>query len=268
MRPGAAVLLLGAEKQAATSFALAYPELAIRGLTDQVVVDGWDIPNLTLQRARPETRANALDAITIPLCARWIQPVPLSHALPALSRRFGQHVLPVSRTPPPDKPWVAKGDAWHKPDALVWGSGVEELRDPYGCGIVFQERVEPQETILAMGRRNATGGIGFGLVRVLRENFAREDYLGAGETLRDLALEELTLEMVRELELDGFFTLNWLRTKAGVRLSSVRPIARSLFQTFRADGLDLMSLPSSGTLVARGQRRFVIEIHYSSYHPL
>jgi hypothetical protein len=38
------VRILGAEQQAASSLALAYPERSFEFLTDAAVADGWDLP--------------------------------------------------------------------------------------------------------------------------------------------------------------------------------------------------------------------------------
>ena len=50
---GKSIILLGAEKQAAVSAALAWPEVQFKGFTGQPVIDGWDLHNLQFYAANP-----------------------------------------------------------------------------------------------------------------------------------------------------------------------------------------------------------------------
>src|SRR5262245_59162737 len=73
----ATIGLLGADKQAAVSAALAFPERRFLFVTDEKVLDGWDLPNVTPRAATP----NGIEALRhrpatawFPLCARWCSP--------------------------------------------------------------------------------------------------------------------------------------------------------------------------------------------------
>lgn len=69
------VLALGAEAQAATSLALAYPERSVIFVSDRDILDGSDLPNVCMALARPSEAhrfAGSADHV-VPLCPRWLQ---------------------------------------------------------------------------------------------------------------------------------------------------------------------------------------------------
>ena len=70
------ITVLGAELQAATSIAGAYPERAVTFVSDQAILDGSDLANVSMTFGKPEDRAmltrDARDVIA--LCPRWLEP--------------------------------------------------------------------------------------------------------------------------------------------------------------------------------------------------
>ena len=69
------VLVLGAEAQAATSIACAYPERTVTFVSDDAILDGSDLPNVRMQFAKPTDRemlTRAAGQQLVPLCPRWL----------------------------------------------------------------------------------------------------------------------------------------------------------------------------------------------------
>jgi hypothetical protein len=246
--------LLGAEKQAAVSAALAWPERDFLFVSDQRVIDGWDLPNVTALRARPEQLPTLLMTSAVhwvPLCARW-QPGRLPgyenilgnfslHAvMDALAQRFGEVVLPVRFVKPRQGECIVKGNLWHRPDAPLSGevASLVEVDDPHDAGVLYQSYWPRQRQFLATGRRLRRGAVELAVLAVHAEACARDDVLAAGETVRHERLAGLTLAMLDALDQRGFFTFNWLERDGQVRLTSVRPVPRAVFRTFRRAGWD------------------------------
>jgi hypothetical protein len=283
--------LLGAEKQAAVSAALAWPERQFLFVSDQRVIDGWDLPNVKALRARPDQLPALLMNHTvhwIPLCARW-QPGRLPgyentlgnfslHAvMDALAHRFGEVVLPVRFVKPQQGECIVKGNFWHRPDAPLSGdvASLVEVDDTQGAGVLYQSFWPRQRHFLATGRRWQRGTAELAVFTVHAEACARDDVLAAGETVRHERLVDLTLAMLDALDQRGFFTFNWLERDGQVRLTSVRPVPRAVFRTFRLAGWDSFApmngdTPCSpaGVRVAPPGLKFTVDIHYSSYQPL
>src|SRR5688500_9400036 len=112
------IVLLGAEKQAATSAALAHPERQFRFVSDQPVLDGWDLPNVTFTHGTPGNVPLGPGEQAVVLCPRWLpaaEQKPLSAVLPFLAEALPDHVLPVSPTPFAGRPCIVKGDRFHRP---------------------------------------------------------------------------------------------------------------------------------------------------------
>ncbi|MCI0380650.1 MAG: hypothetical protein L0215_23950 [Gemmataceae bacterium] len=276
--------LLGAEKQSAVSAALAWPERRFLLVSDQPVLDGWDLSNVEFRWAAP-TKTDELvaqnSAYWIPLCPRWLSPAlgephnrladcSLHAVLNYLAESFPEAVLPVQLRRPERGECFVKGNHWRRPDAPLFGpvKSLAEIHDPYGCGIVYQEAWPKSQHVLAIGRRWQNGAITLALVLVHSEACARDDVLAAGETFAHAALTQLTLAMLETLQHCGFFTLNWLVREEAFRLSSIRPAPRAVFRTLRRAGLEVLEPESAGVQLARPGLKFAVDIHYSSYHPL
>lgn len=275
------IALLGAERQAATSFAMAWPERGFLFVSDQPVIDGWDLGNVEIvPPVAPDAYGNsrALEAEGIPLCPRWIGSHACSPAnnlgrfdleavMDFLGSRFPHAVLPVQHKPFGDRDWIAKGNRWHRPDAVVLGSPADAWLpgDPYGCGIVFQEYLQGAGQLLAVGRRTEAGAVSFGLVAVHLESIGRDDALIAGETVHDPRIAERTLEMLHALGHQGFFSISWLCAGKEARLSSFRPVPRAVFRTLRKAGIDCLSMKGSEVCLAGPGHQFIADIHYASY---
>ena len=125
------LLVLGAELQAAVSLALSRPDLRFLFVSEQDVVDGWDLDNVEIRRAsresfrpsgslnncllvlQPEMAVVCIERDAFAVCA-------VTCVLHVLANHYPQWVLPVS-TWPTDHEWVLKGDVFHRPDAvLLW----------------------------------------------------------------------------------------------------------------------------------------------------
>jgi len=266
--------LLGAEKQAAVSAALAWPERNFLFLSDQRVIDGWDLPNVEARWASPGNIGNDKNILWVPLCARWqtsgLRTAALSTVMDTLVRQFGEIVLPVSLSRPNHGSCMVKGNHWHRPDSPLWGeaSSLAEVTDPYGCSLVYQPYWPRKRHFLATGRRLGPGAVELAVVAVHAESCARDDVLAAGETVSHDRIAGLTLDMMEALDQRGFFSFNWLERDDAIRLTSVRPVPRALFRSFRRAGWDSFSPGLNGVHVAPAGLRFTVDIHYSSYQPL
>jgi hypothetical protein len=118
---------------------------------------------------------------------------------------------------------------------------------------------------LAIGRR--TQGTQLGCVQVFDERYFWDNILQAGETVEAPDVATATLEILDALDHRGFFSLNWLRTTQGLRLSSLRPVPRAVFQMLRRGGVDLLE-HSAGTRIAKAGLRMVAMPTYVSYRRL
>lgn len=279
-----AIALLGAEKQAATSFALAWPQRRFIFVSDQRVIDGWDLPNLDFLAAGPPDLPRLrqeMDCGFLPLCARWLDrqtewpgnllgSFALSRVLPWLAGRFPGLVLPVWPRPPAGEPWLAKGDLGHRPDAVLAGASRADLPPPQanGMGLVFQPYLEGATTYLVIGGRADDGSMGLAVLLVHQEAFGREDFLLAAESVADPGLIERSLALLKALDHRGLFTLNWLRLGEQVVLSSLRPLPRAAMGLLRRGGVDCLDLAGSGLQVAPAGLRLSAEYHYCSYQEL
>jgi hypothetical protein len=273
--------LLGAEKQSAVSAARAWPERRFLFLSDQRVIDGWDLANVTIRYGNPAAPLPSFsDRVDwIPLCPRWqtseltlpgnrLGTFRLQRVLAHLHNAFPEHVLPV-RAAAGDDDVIVKGDTRHRPDGLLIGTQFApgEPEDPYHCGVLVQPFVRSARTYLATGRR-LPGGLEIAVVAIHAESCAREDVLQAGEVVEHQVIAHLSIAMLQELNHRGFFTLNWIEADSTLKLTSIRPVPRALFGTLRCAGLDLFGPPCPGVRHARAGGRFTVDIHYSSYQAL
>ncbi len=261
------IVLLGAEVQAATSLAAAYPLRRFLFVSDAPVLDGWDLPNVRFRRAGPsDWRAAPAD---IAVCPRWIAEDgrrSLSALMERIAARLPDAVLPVRPEAGRDGRWVGKGDRWHRPDAPLAGtaSDLAAAEAPPGCGLVFQPFVEASARVMAIGRRAAGGALAIGLFHVHEERFFRDAIVQAAETIDAPDLVDLSAEALDAADLAGHFTLNWLMTEGGWRLSSVRPVLRGVCSAFRRADIDLLQEPVDAAIVAPGLK-FVSRPAYASY---
>lgn len=284
------VALLGAEKQAATALALAYPDQAFVFVSSEPVLDGWDLRNVRFMRADPQAAARELEPFgprVVPLCARWAQAAceagglrnrlgdfALRQTFATLEQSLEKRTLPVRSRIPSDsaESWQVKGDVWHRPDFTISGTRLElEALEDEACGTVFQRAVTATERFIATGVRHSGSGADIGVLRVLGETHAREEVLTAAETVHEATVVEATLQALDRLEHVGVFQATWLRCAEGLRLSSLRPVLGPVAQTLRRAGLDPLrplnrSAPESdGVHIAAAGHRMIADIHYSSY---
>jgi len=279
---GRTIGLLGAEKQAAVSAALAWPELPFIFVSDQRVVDGWDLGNVRHEWARPGALGPLLDRPDVhwvPLCGRWLQPglgpsnrlgrFDLATLFHRLERELGDVVLPVLPAAGSGARYIVKGNAWHRPDPPLIGTDFDrdEVADRHGCGLVYQPYWPWSRHYLATGCRGPEG-IDLAVIQVHGEMCIRDDFLTSGQTVRHDRLAGLTRELVDVLDHRGFFTCNWLENGEEVRLTSLRPVPRALFRTLRRAGLGGFDPPGPGLRLAPAGLKFTVDTHYSSYHPL
>jgi hypothetical protein len=263
------ILVFGAEKQAATSIACAYPDRTVTFVSDHTIVDGDDLANVRMVFATPgDPPVVPSNAQHTALCPRWLMKEnPLSYLFEKLQRAHPGIMLPVYEHPASQGRWILKGDRWHRPDAPLSGTArqLEDATDRHGCGLVYQPLVESLATIMAIGRR--AQGTQLGCLRIFDERFFWDNILQAAETIDARDVLAATLEVLDALEYQGFFTLNWLRTVDGLRLSSLRPVPRAIFQMFRRGGVDLMDDPDGVHVVVAGLR-MIARPTYVSYRRL
>ncbi|MBF0340008.1 MAG: hypothetical protein HQL95_03490 [Magnetococcales bacterium] len=270
------VHLLGAEQQAAVSLAMAWPDLQMHLFSDQSVVDGWDLPHVSIHYRLPDQPCPSglpFPDLEIPLCPRWLADAGKSYALSCVLPRIATLIpacslLPVSVKPPVTGRAVVKGDLRHRPDAPLAGEGAElgMITDPNGCGLVFQEQIpDCVSPIVVTGRRSGPGSIALGVLRVREERFFRITVLQAAETIREPCLVEQSLAILDALDHTGFFTLHWLVRDSGQQLlSSFRPTPLAAFQALRKAGIDLVT-PASGITIARAGICLIAEPTYTTY---
>jgi hypothetical protein len=251
------VFVLGAETQAASSLACAYPDFAVTFVSDHDVVDGWNLPNVQMLYATPLERAKfSLPGVNVvPLCPRWVDPntsLPLSRLFERVECDFPGRMVPVFSRPGGQGKWAVKGDHRHRPDAPLAGTAreLDDIADVHGCGLVYQPFCNVSATILAVGHRGAATQLG--CVQVFDERFFWDNILQAGETVDTPDVVAASLEILDALEHRGFFTFNWLRTDSGLRLSSLRPVPRAVFRMFRKSGIDLLDSASATRIVPAG----------------
>lgn len=260
------IRLLGAERQAATSFALAYPERRFAFVTDCPIVDGWDLANVAIRFAPAGAPADRDDE-TIALCPRWIdRPTPLSEVLPILERVLPGQVLPVSAQPADRGRFAAKGDLRHRPDAPVIGDRavLAGLDDPNGCGLVFQAWYGDAATLLAVGRRWESGRVALGVLRLYAERFFRDDVVQAAETVDRPDIVAGCMAGLAALNHVGPFCFTWLDGAAGAVIASFRPVPRAVCVALRRAGISLLDPPAGDTVAAQGVRS-LSDIHYAPY---
>jgi hypothetical protein len=267
------IAALGAETQAASSLAAAYPEAEVLMISDQPVVDGWDLPNARFHHARVEHWAHEVDTSweVVPLCSRWLagDQWALSRTLPHAAKTLGdEHVLPLHSRPDSGGNWQLKGDRWHRPDAPMGGPAgdLSGVVDAHGCGLGYQPRVKAEASFLAIGRRQGSAVV-MGVFRVFEERFFRAVVLQAAESICEPRIAEMTSAVLFALGHDGFFALNWVASGQRPLLTSIRPAPRAAFGTFLRGGIDLLAPPQASSLLRSGLK-LVAQPHYSSYRRL
>jgi hypothetical protein len=263
------IVALGAEKHAATSLALAYAECEVVFVSDCDILDGSDLDNVRMIRAAPDTMPQfpaAADCV-VPLCPRWVrEDFALSRTFALMQGLLPGCCLPVQTGFPSSGEWMVKGDRWHRPDAPLCGNfrQVADVVDVHGCGLVYQRYCKHEATVMAVGRRRGPDAVLIGVIEALEERFFRDVILQAGETIEAGDIAELSLKVLDALDHRGFFTLNWLRTPDGPKLSSLRPVPRAVFQTFRRAGVELLDHVSAVKVVPSGLR-FIADPTYTSF---
>jgi hypothetical protein len=272
------IQLLGAEKQSAVSLALAYPDRQFQFVSDHRVMDGGDLPNTSLRFAQVDSFRAEPGAIA--LCPRWVRTMhgevrnrlgtwDLPPVLDAVGARFGG-TLPVAGRPDGEQEWIVKGASWHRPDFTVVGRAAEvvDTADPYGCGVVFQPVRRADATLLAVGRRFASGRMGFGVFRVYGEAQCRESLLLAAETAEEPGIASRTTEILRFLDHRGCFSMNWIIADGQSWVTSIRPVPRAVAQALRRGGVDLLVDGAPDVVVAPAGVKTVASQHYAEYEPL
>jgi hypothetical protein len=268
--PVRTIVALGAEKQAASSLALAYPDCTVIFVSDRDIVDGSDLSNVQIRRGTPADpiRLRGTGDRIVPLCPRWLPGYALSRVFDRLERVLPKRCLPLRRQPTDSGEWVVKGNCWRWPDAPIIRNAREltDIIDVHGCGVLFQPYCRAEGTVMAIGRRERAGACVVGIVEVLQERFFRDDILQAAETIEDAEVLRASIEILDTLDHRDYFTLNWLRTDQGLKLTSLRPVPRAVFRSFLSGGIDLLGEVSSTKVAAPGLR-FSAYPTYVPYHP-
>lgn len=274
------IRLLGAERSAAVSFAQAWPEHRFVFVSDEPVIDGWDLPNVEFAWGAADAAESALPGgaadRTVTVCGRWASKAAARRGattdLLALFARvrgvLGERVAPLTPEPP-SGPWQAKGRFWHRPDTVVQGQGQAgvDTVDPRPCGHLFQPLIKGGASYIASGLEMPGGALRYGVFRIFSEALARYDVFQAGESVDDAEIMEMTEAALAALGEPGYFSLNWVRTPGALQLTSIRRVPREVLGTLRRGGVDVLAPGDEGRRLAAG-RRFIVENHYSSYRRL
>jgi len=179
-------------------------------------------------------------------------------------------VLAVQTVTPADGEWRIKGDRFHKPDEPTdWIPRSNAVpRDPHGCGLVYQQKIDTKQSFLVGGRR-AGENVAIGTFRVWQEAFGREEFLLAAESVAMEWLVETSLHAVHAADVQGFFSMTWLEDSAGtLHLASLRPWPRAWFQAFAQGGVDLLKPDLKGTNVLRSGISLVVDHSYVPFRAL
>jgi hypothetical protein len=263
------ILALGAEKQAATSLAAAYPDCTVIFASDCDILDGSDLANVRMVHTAPSgaVELTASADHVVPLCPRWLpEDHSLSRTFDRLERSLPVRCLPVRQQLASHGEWIVKGNRWNRPDGPLSGNARQlgELTDVHDCGVVFQPFRKVHATMMAIGRRTHTRAVHIGIIRVFQERFFRDAILQAGETIDESEVLHASLEVLDALDHHGYFTLNWVQTDEGFRLTSLRPTPRAVFQSFLRGGVDILA-PASAVKVVPPGVRFIAAPTYVSY---
>ena len=266
------IIALGAEAQAATSIACAYPDREVTFVSDHDdILDGSDLPNVHMLFAEPADRAKLTGSAVqvVALCPRWLEPTSvLSLSVLFQTNRATLSRIDVASTPEP-APGIVDPQRRPPPSA-----GCANLRDGARvrrhcrCArlrLVYQPLLETSATILTVGRRQQ--GTQLGCVQVFEERFFWDNILQAAETIDAPDVVSASLDLLQALNHRGYFTFNWLRTRVGLRLSSLRPIPRAIFRVFLRSGVDLLD-DRTGTSVVRGGLRLIATPTYVPFERL
>lgn len=270
-------ILLGAEKQAATSIALAYPQKTFIGITDVRVVDGWDVPNLQFQFAKPGEIELATGAQIHYLCQRYAfsnsshldeSVLSLSQVSAILKSKGFHEFLYVERTP--NELSRVKGDLWRKPNQVATATQPDDIVEEHSGGYVFQRLLKNcAKTYIVTGNQSPTGCV-LGVVEILREGFSREQAILAAQVVRNDAVKKLVKTAVGLLELRGTFTATVVETHDGALcVTSVRRTIRGVANLLLKSGMDVLHPELSRDPVDWSYGHIaVMEHHYSTYQEL
>jgi hypothetical protein len=271
---GKSILLLGAEKQATVSAALAWPDVLFKGLTDHSVIDGWDLNNLQFHAMSPMNFnwPDQNDDIW-PLCPRWlvantkVKNLALQEVFDRLKLSFSSYILNYSSEPLKGG-WILKGNYWHLPDGPFTGNDQNGDFNFVTNQKFFQEYLGSYPTKMTIGFRKDSSTVGLGVFDIYRESLGADDLLVAGKTIFDPKILNTSIEMLDFLDHKGFFTFTWIQKNKQYFLSSFRPVPRAVFQTLKLAGVDFFALKENEISLAKAGVSFVVDIHYSSYKRL
>lgn len=276
------ICLLGAEKQAASSLAIAYPGINFYFLSDQKIIDGWNIKNASVHFATQENiteeYCNKFLRVLV-LHPKWllkflkepsniIQSFNLMNVMFEFAKILPEQVLPISDKLLPGMN-IVKGNLFHRPDetSMVHQSAKSFVQDPHNAGIVYQPFLEKTNTINIIGYRKNKNTIGLGIFQIFKESICRDEYLLAAESIMNEKLIDWTLMLLNAIDHCGFFNFNWLQQKNTFYLSSFRPVPKAIFNTFINSGIDLLNSNESIKILPAG-KKFISSIHYTSYRAL
>jgi len=277
-------ILLGAERQSAVSFALCYPEKQFLFVTDQNVIDGWDLSNVQIRYSSVKDLSSLpgnFYGTFLSLSSRYTT-APLDTALKIKNESAFDQLTDIYRSLPeiaiaitkdftnyPGITFLVKGDHWHKTDASQTVKAENDIvpNNYDGCKLFFQEFLSAEEKFISTGRIVNSKPY-FGVIKIHRESIAREEHIIAAETIHDQQIIELTKEVLGKLKYDGLFTINWVKSKGKPFLTSIRPEPRPLVITLKKAGIDLLDPAKSSTEIANAGLKMIGDINYSSYKNL
>lgn len=277
------IVLLGAEKQAAISIAMAYPKEEFIFVSSESIICGWNLKNIAAVIANLNLYEEKKGDLKICLSSDWTHCLGDSHhcitenfklydILAFLNAQFPNHVLPVFENPTmlSGKDWIIKGDSTHKPDMVIVGNEktADLTLESNTQRLVYQELIEHDTNIIVTGRRNEAKGIALGALKIHQEGFGREAFLLSGETFQNKLLLTLIEDMLVSLDYVGFFTFNVIKQDSKFLITSFRPILRAACKTLLSSGVDLINFDDCSRKWADSGKKFITEVDYNEFQYL
>ena len=276
------ITIFGAEKQSATSIALAYPQFDFLFYTDQDVIDGWDLKNTEIVKTSISNYSN-LEFIRenienmVVACPRWSSALTTSTSnvlgrfdllsiFKALTKKFESDILDITPTMPKDD-WIIKGNIFHKPDAIITSGDIGgEIKDPHNCEIVYQILKKATTSFIVTGFRKTHENISIGAIKIHKDIHGRQEFLKAGESVVNDVILGKSMAMLDDLGHRGFFTFNWIFADNRYWLTSFRPIPVSLFGLFITANCELLPKLVNKKSVLPSGMLFTSNLNYSPYY--
>lgn len=258
-------ILIGAEEQAALSFAEAYPELIFLLVTNEKIIDGWDLPNVKIEQFKKEY---LYETNTIVIDSKYFGTNHL-YSYRDLVNKFTDSTLFLDAVASfePYKSYVVKGNRCHKMDALQIIEGQELLSSSSlfeDQDVVLQNWFDHDECFKVFGFIKDPDNYFISCWKIDQESVARKQYILSAESVDLILSESFTNELI--LNMEGFFNLTVLVSNKEMKISSIRKEPLPFIKTIRKEGIDLLNI--SGKVILKPGCKMMGEITYNEYEEL